>query len=184
MGFIDWIILAVLILFTFFGWRKGLLASLVQLGGYILTFFLVGHYYPLVQRNLMQKFHFAKWLATVVSVVLIIVLIVVIVRLVIYILERFLRALKLSAVNHTLGAVLGIINGLLVVIILTVVLDFMPKLSTPLKNGEKHRVYAGVDLVKEEIFTKLKLTERTKLIKMPKLPFAEKLNGEKVKSEK
>jgi uncharacterized membrane protein required for colicin V production len=42
MGIIDWIILAVLVLFTFFGWRKGLLANIVQLAGYILTFFLVG----------------------------------------------------------------------------------------------------------------------------------------------
>jgi len=106
-------------------------------------------------------------------------LIVVIVRIVIFLLEKFLRALKLSPVNRTLGAVLGIINGLLVVIILTVVLDFMPKLSTPLKDGEKHRVYASVNLVKEEIFTKLKLTERMKLIKMPKLPFTDKVNGEK-----
>ena len=105
MGIIDWIILAVLLLFTFFGWRKGLLASIIQLGGYILTFFLVGHYYPLVQRSLILKFHFAKWLATVVSVVLIIVLIVVIVRIVIFLLEKFLRALKLSPVNRTLGAV-------------------------------------------------------------------------------
>jgi len=179
MGIIDWIILAVLLLFTFFGWRKGLLASIIQLGGYILTFFLVGHYYPLVQRSLILKFHFAKWLATAVSVVLIIVLIVVIVRIVIFLLEKFLRALKLSPVNRTLGAVLGIINGLLVVIILTVVLDFMPKLSTPLKDGEKHRVYASVNLVKEEIFTKLKLTERMKLIKMPKLPFTDNVNCEK-----
>jgi len=179
MGIIDWIILAVLLLFTFFGWRKGLLASIIQLGGYILSFVLVGHYYPLVQRSLILKFHFAKWLATAVSVVLIIVLIVVIVRIVIFLLEKFLRALKLSPVNRTLGAVLGIINGLLVVIILTVVLDFMPKLSTPLKDGEKHRVYASVNLVKEEIFTKLKLTERMKLIKMPKLPFTDKVNGEK-----
>ncbi len=50
----------------------------------------------------------------------------------------------------------------------------------PLKNGEKHRVYAGVNLVKEEIFTKLNLTERMKLIKMPKLPFDdEEKNGER-----
>ena len=180
MGIIDWIILAVLVLFTFFGWRKGLLANIVQLAGYILTFFLVGHYYPLIQQSLIFKFHFAKWLATTVSVILIIVLIVVIVRIVIYILERFLRALKLSNLNRFLGAVLGVINGLMVVIILMVILDFMPNLSTPLKNGEKHRVYAGVNLVKEEIFTKLNLTERMKLIKMPKLPFSdEEKNGER-----
>ncbi len=173
MGVIDWIILAVLLIFTFFGWRKGLLANVVQLCGYILTFFLVSHYYPLVQRSLIFKYHFAKWLATIFSVVLIVVLILVIARIVIYILEKFLHALKLSSLNRGLGAVLGIVNGLLVIIIFMVILDFMPKISTPLKDGEQHRVYAGVDLVKEEIFTKLNLTERMKLIKMPKLHFLE-----------
>jgi hypothetical protein len=37
-----------------------------------------------------------------------------------------------------------------------------------------------VNLVKEEIFTKLNLTERMKLIKMPKLPFDDQeKNGER-----
>ena len=178
MGVIDWIILAVLLIFTFFGWRKGLLANVVQLCGYILTFFLVSHYYPLVQRSLILKYHFAKWLATIVSVILIVALIVVIARLVIYILEKFLHALKLTSLNRGLGAVLGVVNGILVVIILMVVLDFLPNISTSLKDGEKHRVYAGVNLVKEEIFTKLNLTERMKLIKLPKLPFLEENEAE------
>ncbi|HQP63257.1 MAG TPA: hypothetical protein PK713_04260 [Candidatus Cloacimonas sp.] len=59
-----------------------------------------------------------------------------------------------------------------------VVLDFLPNISTSLKDGEKHRVYAGVNLVKEEIFTKLNLTERMKLIKLPKLPFLEENEAE------
>ena len=155
-----------------------LLANVVQLCGYILTFFLVSHYYPLVQRSLILKYHFAKWLATIVSVILIVALIVVIARLVIYILEKFLHALKLTSLNRGLGAVLGVVNGLLVVIILMVVLDFLPNISTSLKDGEKHRVYAGVNLVKEEIFTKLNLTERMKLIKLPKLPFLEENEAE------
>lgn len=171
MGIIDWIILAALVIFTFWGWRKGLLANIIQLCGYILTFFLVGHYYPLVARSLIINFHFAKWLATVISVILIVVLIIVIARIVIYILNKFLKALRMSSLNRGLGAVLGAINGLLVVIIFMVVLDFMPKVSTPLKDGEKHRVYAGVNLMKEEIFTKLNLSERMNLIQLPKLPF-------------
>jgi len=47
-------------------------------------------------------------------------------------------------------------------------LDFVPSLSTPLKNGDKHRVYAGINVLKEELFDKFKLTERMKFIKMPR----------------
>jgi len=64
-----------------------------------------------------------------------------------------------------------LINGLICVIIITVVLDYLPKVSTPLKDGEKHRVYAGVEVLKEELFDKLQLENRMKYIKMPKLPF-------------
>ncbi|MDD4310231.1 MAG: CvpA family protein [Candidatus Cloacimonetes bacterium] len=171
MGTIDWIILGFLLVFIFLGWRRGLIASLVQLAGFVLTFFLVGHYYPLVQRSLLLRYHLSRALSTVISVLLIIVLIVVVMRLVIYVLNRLLKALKLSSLNKGLGATMGLANGLLMVIILMVMLDFMPKISAPLKNGEKHRVYAGVNVLKEEMFAKLKLSQRMKLIKMPRLPF-------------
>ncbi len=167
MGIIDWVILALLLVFTFLGWRRGFVAAIVQLCGYILTFFLVGHYYPLLQRSLLIRFHFARWMATVFSVLLIIALIVVVVRLVIYTLNRLLSAMHLSALNKAIGTVLGFANGLLVVIILMVMLDFIPGLSTPLQNGEKHRVYAGINVLKEELFTKFNLTQRMKFIKMP-----------------
>lgn len=170
MGMIDWIILAFILIFTFLGWRRGIVASVVQFCGFILTFFLVGHYYPLVQRSLILKYHLSRSLATVIAVLLIMVLITVVIRIVIYILNRMVKVLKISGMNKSLGAVLGFANGLLVIIILMVMLDFIPKLSTPLKNSEKHRVYAGVNVLKEDLFTKLKLNERMKFIKMPRLP--------------
>ncbi|PKN71402.1 MAG: hypothetical protein CVU50_10210 [Candidatus Cloacimonetes bacterium HGW-Cloacimonetes-3] len=170
MGIIDWIILGLLLLFTYLGWRKGFATAVIQFCGYILTFFLVGHYYPLVQRSLLLKYNMARALATIISILLIIVLIFVVSKLIIYIISRLLVATKLSTLNKGVGAILGFGNGLLVLIILMVMLDFIPNVSTPLKDGEKHRVYAGVDVLKEEVFAKLKLTERMKLIKMPKLP--------------
>ncbi len=169
MGIIDWIILGVLLIFVFLGWRKGFAANVIQLCGYILSFFLVGHYYPLVQRSLMQKYDMAAPVAVVISVLIILALLVVITKVVIYVISRVLVASKLSTPDKALGALIGFCNGLLIVIIFMVMLDFLPSVSTPLKDGENHRVYAGVNVLKEEMFTKLKLTERMKLIKMPKL---------------
>ncbi len=166
MGILDWIILALLMVFIYLGWRRGLVAAIVQFCGYILSFFLVGHYYPLVQRNLILHYHLARWLATVISVLLILVLIVVVVRIVVYILNRVLKAMKLSTLNKAGGATLGLINGLLIVIIFMVMLDFVPKVSTPLENSQNHRVYAGINILKEELFSKLKLTQRVKLLKL------------------
>lgn len=170
MGIIDWIILGFLLLFIYFGWRKGFTAAVVQFCGHVLTFFLVAHYFPLVQLRLIERFHLGRNWALLFAILLIVVLAAVVIKLVVYILQKVLKALKLSTMNKTAGAGLGFVNGLVVVIIFMVILDFIPPLSNPLKDGSRHRVYAGVNLLKEEVFTKLNLTERMKLIKLPKLP--------------
>lgn len=171
MGIIDWIILAFLLFFTFNGYRRGLVGAIIQLAGFVLAFFLIGHYYPLLASQLMLKYSLSKGLATVISVILILILLVVITRFVIWAIDRFIKALKLSGMNRFLGAALGLVNGLICVIIITVVLDYLPKVSTPLKDGEKHRVYAGIEVLKEDLFDKLQLENRVKYIKMPKIPF-------------
>lgn len=167
MGVIDWIILAVLLFFTVVGIRRGLVGAVVQFAGAVLAFFLVGHYYPLLANQLMLKYGLGKTISTIIAVVLILILIVVIVRFVLWILERFIKALNLSWLNRTVGGILGLVNGLILVIIFTVLMDYMPKLSEPLKDGEKHRVYVGVEQIKEELFAKLNLKNRIKYIKMP-----------------
>ena len=171
MGIIDWIILAFLLFFTFNGYRRGLAGAIIQLAGFVLAFFLIGHYYPLLANQLMLKYAMSKGLATVIAVFLILILLVVITRFVIWAIDRFIKALKLSGMNRFLGAVLGLVNGLICVIIITVALDYLPKVSTPLKDGEKHRVYAGIEVLKEDLFDKLQLENRVKYIKMPKIPF-------------
>lgn len=171
MGIIDWIILAFLLFFTFNGYRRGLAGAIIQLAGFVLAFFLIGHYYPLLANQLMLKYAMSKGLATVIAVILILILLVVITRFVIWAIDRFIKALKLSGMNRFLGAVLGLVNGLICVIIITVALDYLPKVSTPLKDGEKHRVYAGIEVLKEDLFDKLQLENRVKYIKMPKIPF-------------
>ncbi len=172
MGIIDWIILAFLLFFTFNGYRRGLAGAIIQLAGFVLAFFLIGHYYPLLANQLMLKYAMSKGLATVIAVILILILLVVITRFVIWAIDRFIKALKLSGMNRFLGAVLGLVNGLICVIIITVALDYLPKVSTPLKDGEKHRVYAGIEVLKEDLFDKLQLENRVKYIKMPKIPFS------------
>jgi len=167
MGVIDWSILAVLLVFTIIGFRRGLAGAVVQFAGAILAFFLVGHYYPLLANQLMLKYGHGKNLSTFISILLILILIIVVLRFVIWILDRFIKACNLSWLNRGLGAALGFLNGLILVIIFTIFMDYMPKISDPLKDGEKHRVYVGVEQLKEDLFAKLNLKNRMKYIKMP-----------------
>ncbi len=167
MGVIDWSILIVLLVFTYFGLRRGLIGAVVQFAGAVLTFILIGHYYPLLANQLMLKYDLSRTLAVIISVIMILILVVVLIRFVIWILDRFIKALNLTWLNRLLGAILGLLNGLILVIIFTLVMDYMPRLSEPLKNPEKHRVYVGIDTMKDDLVTHLKLNNYLRYIKLP-----------------
>lgn len=160
MGAIDWILLVILAVSAFMGWRKGLLAAIVNLAGVILSFFLVGHFYPLVANSLRLKFGMSGILSNILAIVLIIVLLAVLVRIIIAIFNRVLKSLKLSGINRFFGLLLGLGNGLLIIICLMVVLDYFPKTSDPLKDGSSHRVYAGINVIKDDIFSSLNLRQQ------------------------
>ena len=166
MGVIDWIIIVFMLAFIINGFRRGLACAVIQLAGFVLAFFLVGHYYPLLANQLMLKYGIFKTWAAVFSIGIILVLIVVIVRLVTWFTNRVINVLSLSMLNRIFGAVLGIGNGLVCVIVFSVMLDYLPKISTPLKDSKKHKVYAAVVVLKEEAFERFKLVDRIKYIKM------------------
>ncbi|MDI3504352.1 MAG: rane protein required for colicin production [Candidatus Cloacimonadota bacterium] len=167
MGVIDWTIIAFLLVLTYLGIRRGLAGAIVQFAGIILAFILIGHFYPLLVNQLLLKYELSKPLAILIAVLLILILVVVITRFVIWILHRFIKALKLSWLNRLLGAVFGIFNGLILVLIFTVIMDYMPKVSAPLHNPAKHRVYVGINELKDDLFTQLKLNNYYEYIKLP-----------------
>jgi len=164
MGVIDWIILAVLLIMAGMGFRKGLAGSLLQICGTIAIFFLVGHFYPLARNGLSQNFKLSGFLATLVAIVLIGVLLFVVLRILIWLINRLISVANLSFANKLLGLLFGLANGLLVVIVAMVMLDYLPRLSTPLKNPAQHRIYAAVDTLKEDLFQQLKLKQRDKYL--------------------
>lgn len=168
MGFIDWFLLLLLAVLVFTGARRGLAGALVQFGGIVLSFFLIGHYYPLLANQMMLKYGFSKLLASFIAVILIVVLLVVIVRFVTWIFDRFIKAVGLTGVNRFLGGFLGLLNGLILIIVMMTIMDYIPKFSNKLKDAERHKVYAGIDLFKDEIFAQMQLQNHLQYIKMPK----------------
>lgn len=164
MGIIDWSILVLLLFFFVWGLRRGFAAMLVQLLGYIALFLLVGQYFPLVKQSLIDKFSFPSALASVVSFVLIAILIGITARLVIYILTRTLKLVHLSTINRVFGGIFGLLTALLIMMVIAVVLDYLPKISTPLKDKNLHVVYATIDELKDETFQTLKLQQHIKML--------------------
>ncbi|MGC9362447.1 MAG: CvpA family protein [Candidatus Syntrophosphaera sp.] len=159
MGIIDWVILAILLAVAVMGFRRGLIGAVLQIVGTIAVFFLVAHFYPLLRNSLILNFGWSNLLSTILAVVLIAILLLAVLRLLIYLLDRLIKALNLSLFNKLLGLAFGLANGLLAIMVVMLVLDYAPSISTPLKDPEKHRVYVGIDTLKEELVERLNLNE-------------------------
>ncbi len=160
MGIFDWLMLLFLVFLMWRGWRKGFVGMLLHLVGVILVYFLVAHYFPLVKAGLMDKVHMGTILATILAVVLIVAMIAIIVQIIKMILERTLKLMHISFINSAMGAILGFMTGLLMLVVLSILIDVMPFLSRPLENSSKHRVYSAVKVIRGEMYTAFELKHK------------------------
>lgn len=166
MGVIDWIILAVILFAMYWGWRKGFIASLIHLGALIFNFYFLGQLYPLLANTIRSKYSLPPLLANIIAIFFVIILIVVLVRIVISLMNALVKALKLSKINRFFGLLLGLLNGALIIILMMVLIDHVPKLANSLNDPQRHKVYAKVHSYKDGLFEKLKLTQHDKYLQL------------------
>ncbi len=126
MQILDLILILILIVFIIFGYRKGLIAELLQLAGLIVSFLLIGKYAPLVKEGLIMKWQLGPFLATLCSYLLIFILIAIIIQLVRMAMEYFVKALSMTFLNRTLGAVFGLLSGLFFFALILILIDLLP----------------------------------------------------------
>ena len=177
MGVIDWIILAVILFCMYWGWHRGFIASLIYLGALIFNFYFLGQLYPLLASTIRIKYNLPPLIATIVAIFFVVILMVVLVRIVISLMDAVLKALKLGSINRFFGLLLGLLNGVLIIILAMVMIDHAPKLAKSFKDPQKHKVYVKVDSCKDVLLERLKpnyhekylqLKERFKLEKAKK----------------
>jgi uncharacterized membrane protein required for colicin V production len=157
MGIFDWLLILFLVLLMWRGWRKGFIGMLLHLAGVIMVFFLVAHYYPLVKDGLMLKLHLGSLLSMILAVILIVALIALIVQIIRLLLEKAVKIMHMSFLNSAMGALLGFLTGLIFIIVLSILIDFIPSFKKPLENTQKHRAYAAVKVVRGELYSALKM---------------------------
>ncbi|MBM4403776.1 MAG: CvpA family protein [Candidatus Cloacimonetes bacterium] len=163
MGFIDWMILISLLLAIWHGLRRGMVGMLLNLGGVLAVFFLIGHYFPVVKGALIHKFGFNEIMAWIIGLLLLIVIVYLINRILRALIERSMMMLNITFINRFLGAILGFIFGMVIVIIFSLIIDFIPSARNRLKDGNAHRVYSAVEVVKHEAVTRWGLDAKTRL---------------------
>jgi membrane protein required for colicin V production len=125
----DWVIIALLALSTVEGLRRGLIAALFSLGGFILGFFLAGKYWYLalpVMRRLVSQ----PWIAELCCFLLVLFLVIIAASLLGHMLRRTAHALGLGWIDRLLGGAFGLLRGVLVVVLgFIIVAAFFPAAS-------------------------------------------------------
>ncbi len=179
MGILDWLILLFLAFVLWRGWRKGIIGMLLHLVGVILVFFLVAHYFTMVKYGLMTKLHLGSALSTILAVVLIVALIALIVQIIRLLLEKTVKLMHVSFFNSALGALLGFLTGLLLVVVLSILIELVPSFRQKLENADRHRVYAAVKVVRTELYSTFKIDRKISAAAkaaLEKLPLKEQQN--------
>jgi membrane protein required for colicin V production len=125
MTYIDYIILAVLLLFFFKGLKSGLIRQVLSLVAIILGFILAWKFYATVSV-LGVKLGIPQYFARIGAFALIYILVVIFFHFLAVILEKIFKFIPLGWLNRLLGAVFGLGEGVILVIIVLVVLSFTP----------------------------------------------------------
>lgn len=126
MHILDIILGVFLLILAIWGIKKGFIASVIQLVGLVVAFVVISKMGHFVKEWLIMEFELSEIIAVIASYILIFIVIMLLVRLIIFMMHRFVEMLHLKWLNRLLGAIFSIINGLLILSILTIILNISP----------------------------------------------------------
>lgn len=107
---LDLLFAIVALLFFLIGIRRGLVLSLISLGGTIISVFLIIKIGPLLKLGLMNSFSLSPIISTIIAYILIFVTIGVLAKIILIILSKIVKLLKLNWLDRILGGFFNLIT--------------------------------------------------------------------------
>lgn len=108
MNWFDIVLILVLVLTTFMGFRRGLIGMVLPLAGLIIGIILAGHYHDAVGGWLpIDNLEYAGWAGYAIIVVAVLIVSVILA----VVLRRFIRLVLLGWVDRVGGAFFGLVLG-------------------------------------------------------------------------
>ena len=118
LNYIDYIILASLVLFLVQGYRKGIIIGLATIAALILGIYAAVHFSNYLDATLMEHLHPSrKWLP-ILSFSITFILVVIVVMVVAKLTEKLAGVIGMGFFNHLGGALLGFAKGVILISIL------------------------------------------------------------------
>lgn len=126
MNTIDLVLGIFLLIIAFFGFKKGFIASIIQLAALIIALLIVAQISPHIAFFLITKFQFSELAAAIVSYLLVFIAIGFLAKLTIVILHKIVKLFKIGFINHILGFLFGLLNGTLVLTFFLLLINISP----------------------------------------------------------
>ena len=128
LNYIDYIIIALLVLFIILGYRKGIIIGLATIAALILGIYAAVHFSNYLDATLMAHLHPSRTWLPIISFSITFVLVVIVVMIVAKLTEKLVDVVGMGFFNHLGGAVLGLVKGVILVsILLFLFKSFDPK---------------------------------------------------------
>lgn len=154
MHILDIIFGILLLVLAFKCMLKGFMASFIELIGLVVIVFAIAKAGQFVKLIVIEQLGWGDTVATVASYILIAVIILIMIRLIIFLINRMVEFLRLKWLNKLLGAVFGILNGLLLIAILIIITDVAPFNEQIREFSDKSFIIRKVRVITDEIETK------------------------------
>jgi uncharacterized membrane protein required for colicin V production len=154
MSTIDIVLLIVFILAIFWGFKKGLISTLMALIGLIGSFFMFARFAPKIQAGIVTQYNMTGDIfAGFIAYILIIIMVAVLVKLVSMLFNYIAYLLDLTMINRVLGGAFGFSCLFVVMMFFLYILAVVPPL-----DGIQEKLVANSVMIREIERVRIKLT--------------------------
>jgi membrane protein required for colicin V production len=156
MHYLDIIILIIIVASAVEGGIHGFVYELFSLGGLLLGLFLAWKYFSLAALYL-QFTGLPAWLLNVIAFMLILILVGAILRMIGGALKKALHSTFMGSMDRVVGVVFGLLRGVIVVLLLTLILLLTPLSSVLTREAPRTRLLKpSIHLIRPMLDTLMK----------------------------
>jgi membrane protein required for colicin V production len=156
LNYIDYIVIVILALFIFQGYRKGIIIGLATIAALLLGIYAAVHFSNYLDATLVEHLHPSrKWLP-ILSFSITFLIVVIAVMIVAKLTEKLVDVVGMGFFNHFGGAVLGLVKGVILISILFFLLKSMDPNGKWIPEKDKQASFSYTKVA--DVFPKLMKT--------------------------
>ncbi|MBC8527332.1 MAG: CvpA family protein [Candidatus Cloacimonetes bacterium] len=160
MGIINILAYAIIILFAIFGFKSGFLHGITKLLGWVIALILAIKIGPAVANFLKNSLSISDKIAHILGGVIVFILIIIVITIIVSILKKFIKVLHLSFFDRILGLVLGGIQSMIVIFLISFAVQWLPISENNKKSITEAKVVNWNNKTVAEILSATKLDKK------------------------